>query len=45
MQMYHVCDLGKISENVRVKSEREIQNGDDIDRTDKRLFFNKREKL
>ena len=33
-KMYHVCDLGKISESVREKSKRYIQNGDDIDRTD-----------
>ena len=37
--MYHVCDLGKISESAREKSERDIQNGDDIDRTDYRQFL------
>ena len=36
MQMYHICDLRKISESVREKSQRDIQNGDDIDRTNKR---------
>ena len=39
MQIYHVCDLGKISESVREKSKRYIQNGGDIDRTDKRQFL------
>ena len=39
MLMYHVYDLRKISESIREKSERDIQNGDDIDRTDKRQFL------
>ena len=45
--MYHVCDRGKISESVREKSERNKQNGDDIDLTDKRqiLFTEKSSKI
>lgn len=39
MQMYNVCDVGKISEGVREKLDRDIQNGDDINRTDKRQFL------
>ena len=39
MQMYHMCDLRKISECVGEKSERDIQNGKNIDRTDKRKFL------
>ena len=45
MQIYHVYDSGKIFESVREKSERDIQNGDEIDRTDKRQHFIHREKL
>ena len=45
MHMYHVCDLGKISESAREKSERDIQNGDDIDSTDKRSFSSPRKAL
>ena len=41
MQMYNVCDLGKISESVRERSERDIQNGDDIDRTDEAVFIHR----
>ena len=39
MQIYHVCDLGNISESVRGKLERYIQNGDD---SDKRQFLSLR---
>ena len=39
MQMYHACDLRKISESVQEKSEWDIQNGDDIDHINKRQFF------
>ena len=46
MQMHHMCYLGKISESMREKSERDIQNGDEFDRTDRRhfLFTEKRRK-
>ena len=39
MQMYNVCDVGEISESIREKLDRDIQNGDDINRTDKRQFL------
>ena len=39
MQMYNVCDLGKISESVREKPNRDLQNGDEINRTDKGQFL------
>ena len=39
MQMYHVCDHGNVYESVLDKSERDLQNGDSIDRTDKRQFL------
>ena len=42
--MHQVCDLRKISESAREKSERDIQNGDDIDRTNGDSFSS-REKL
>ena len=45
MQMYPVYDLGKISESVREKSERYMQNGDDIDRTDRGSFYLPRKAL
>ena len=57
MQMYHLCDLGKISESVREKamgnlylffrekSEQDMQNGDDIDQTDRGSFYSLRKAL
>ena len=45
LYMYHVCDLGKISESVREKLERDIQNGGDIDSIDKMQFLFTEKKL
>ena len=42
--MHQVCDLRKISESAREKSERDKQNGDDIDRANGDSFSS-REKL
>ena len=45
MQVYHMCDLGKISESERKKSERDLQNGDDIDLLTRSSFYLPRKAL